>query len=265
MPKIATQADLNRARKNTICYICGKAIDGHKSSKNRDHIPPRCIFDKADRANPLILETHTNCNEGESHSDERIGQLLALLHGNSPPEEFRHLTLTGAQDLNSTKPFAILEGINIENNIKRWIRGFHFALYGEYLPNETAFNILAPVPKIKQIDGSYVFESVAPQYALYVEHLKKNRKTDTIDSIIAFNQKCRYECTWDMSDRGEQWLCIFGLQIYDWSQMAKDTPVGSRGCVGAYFPNKGCPYNAAKSTNLEFEVPNIDTLNPFGG
>lgn len=263
MPSLTTQSQLTAVQKLEFCYLCGNPIEGPESV-TRDHVPPKSIFSIADRTPPLILPTHRRCNQGESILDERIGQLLASIHGRIPSPGRLRLHLSGHEDPDTGERVALLTNVNLMAVINRWLRGFHAALYNQYLPDTPEVAILPPFPRARMENETLTWDELLPQYPRFVEHLKKNRETASVDQIIAFNGKCRYECTWDKTDDGKHWLCVFGLQIYDWIKMADDTPAPPRGCVGAYMPAAGRPNNATVSTCLEFPVRNADPLNPFG-
>lgn len=92
MPSILTQKELQDARSQDFCYLCGERFEAN-SKQSPDHVPPRSIFAKDDRDPPLILPTHHNCNQERSVEDELIGQLVAVLHGRYPPEDQLKLRL----------------------------------------------------------------------------------------------------------------------------------------------------------------------------
>jgi hypothetical protein len=263
MPELTTQSQLAAVQNLDFCYHCGKSLRGY-GPIDRDHVPPKSIFAVIDRTPSLILPTHKSCNQGESSIDEHIGQLLSSMHGKMPSPGRLRLHLSGHENPESGERVAVLSGLDLKAAIWRCIRGFHAALYREFLPESTEKAILPPFPSAQKIDGALTWDAMLPQFPKFVEHIKKNRETATIDRIVAFNGKCCYECTWDKTDDGRHWLCLFGLRIYDWIEMADETPAPSRGCVGSYMHKPGLPEHATISTQLEFKVQNADPYNPFG-
>src|SRR5207244_2023671 len=82
-----------------FCYLCGKAFVAG-DPKNRDHVPPECVFLESDRE-PLLLRTHPTCNQSYQLIDERIGQLIALKYGKLPSKpEHDRLKFAGALEIN---------------------------------------------------------------------------------------------------------------------------------------------------------------------
>ncbi len=75
-----------------FCYLCGRSFSA-SDSKNRDHVPPECLFAPEDRE-PLLLPTHVDCNKAYELIDEKMGQLIALRYGKVPSPEYRRLKFT---------------------------------------------------------------------------------------------------------------------------------------------------------------------------
>ena len=269
MPELSTQSNLRSVQKLTFCYLCGKNF-ADEAEKTRDHVPPKNIFATVDRARPLILPTHKCCNEAQSCYDEIVGQLIAAIHGLYPREERMRLDFQVAEHASTGKQSAWLFGTNLHKVIGRWLRAFHAALYREYLPdndgteNGTKFSFDPPFP-IGHVDehGEITVQAIRPHHALFVEKMKRNRMAGTLDRIVCFNGTCVYECLWDKADGGEP-ICIFALNVYDWSALANTEDFPRRGCVGVYLPAKGTPAGATVATMCAVPISNRETLNPFG-
>jgi hypothetical protein len=82
MVSLLRQSDFRSVQNLPFCYLCGRDFVAD-DSKNRDHVPPECIFAPLDRE-PLWLPEHTVCNGTYRLLDEKIGQLIALRYGNVP-------------------------------------------------------------------------------------------------------------------------------------------------------------------------------------
>jgi hypothetical protein len=80
MPVLTNHHDFQPLQKLPFCYLCGREFE-IGDARNRDHLPPRTIFLKADRTPTLWLPAHEACNSGETLTDEKIGQLIALRYG----------------------------------------------------------------------------------------------------------------------------------------------------------------------------------------
>jgi len=244
-----------------FCYLCGESL---ADPRNDDHVPPSSIFLTDDRNFPLTLPTHVKCNGDRSAEDQVIGQLIGLLHRKAPDAVHNKLKVKSGPYEDGTLGMAV-EGLDLRSIIRRWIRGFHAALYREYLPDDTgAFMTSPPLPEGRPHKHGGEFVPVPEIVSHFVEELKKNRATNTLDRIVCRNRKCRYECVWAQADRG-QWMCIYGLDLYDWMNLGDTRHFEARGCVGAYRrPAGGTPRGATCATHLVFTVENAQRLNPFG-
>jgi hypothetical protein len=131
--------------------------------------------------------------------------------------------------------------MDIRAIIQRWIRAFHAALYGEPLPETAMFSTYPPVPEVKPERQAVKPLPIPEVFPDFVEALKRNRTTKTLDRILCRNAKCRYECVWTRADNGT-WICIYGLDLYDWMQLGDIHNFELRGCVGCSMrdPKEGC-------------------------
>ena len=105
-------------------------------------------------------------------------------------------------------------------------------------------------------------EGILAQHPLFVQVIKKNRTARSIDRIVCCNSKCVYECVWEQTGDGQP-VCIFALNLYDWTALADTDNYPKRGCVGMYMPASGRPAIATVGTRLEFPVPNFGEAGPF--
>ena len=64
---------------------------------------------------------------------------------------------------------------NIEFLLRRWIKGFHAALYREPLFADTKFAIQTPFPSGAIKNGQFVEDPIREQYYKFVECIKRNR------------------------------------------------------------------------------------------
>lgn len=269
MPVISTQSDLRSVQKLPFCYLCGNAFI-EEADKTRDHVPPRAIFATSDRGCPLILPTHEKCNGAQSGYDEVVGQLIAAIHGKYPEPANVRLDVTVVEDATTGTQSAWLSGANLHRPICRCVRAFHAALYREYLPDNngtkdgTIFSFDPPFP-VGHVDANndFTVDAISPHHTHFVEQIKRNRTAGQLDRLTCFNGKCVYECVWDRADDGQP-ICIFALNVYDWSALANTDDFPKRGCVGAYLPARGRPADGTTATNLVFPISNAEMLDPFG-
>jgi hypothetical protein len=261
MPELLTQASIRPARHLPFCYLCGQPFSS-RTDNHPDHIPPESIFAKADRDFPLKVAAHRACNNPQSKQDETIGQLIAAIHGKRPkPENIRLKHKTFKVPTDDVPLLAFLD-TNLVGQIWRWVRGFHAALYTEFLPPDTKSAIHPPFPYGKMETDGFTIDKIKDQQYMFVEIIKKNHVAHCTDRIVCNNRKCTYECVWVQMDNGP-WACVFALQIYNWTGLA-DKHFLARGCTGMYAPQSGRPANGTKWTVLEVPFINLEPLDPFG-
>jgi hypothetical protein len=145
-------------------------------------------------------------------------------------------------------PFLAFIGTGLTDQIWRWVRGFHAALYAQYLPEDTTLAIHPPFPSGTVESDGFSIDKIKEQQYMFVEIVKKNRIARCLDRIVCNNGKCVYECVWIQMDDG-QWACVFALELYDWTRLA-DKHFPTRGCVGWYQPKAGRPANGTRWTSI---------------
>ena len=259
-----TQKAMRAVRELPFCYLCGKSLDPDPDRNDDDHIPPQAIFLPEDRDFPLILPTHRNCNNSQSGDDRVIGDLVGLMHGQKPSALHSKLKPVVWHDADG-RLLGAVSGLDLRAIIRRWVRGFHAALYQEPLPDDPqSFMTSPPLPEADVVEGTPKADPPAEVVPALVKEIKRNRATGTLDRIVCCNGKLRYECVWTQADRG-QWFCVYALDVYGWIDLGATPVTEPRGCVGAYpRPGGGTPINAATTTRLEFPVANTARLDPFG-
>ena len=263
MPAILdTQKAMQGVRALPFCYLCGVIFDCTEVP-NADHVPPSGLFAVTDRDFPLILPTHPTCNANQSKDDQVVGQLVGVIHGRRPnPTHKKFRVSVGRFENGSTA--LVVGGLDLRRIIRRWIRGFHAALYSEHLPENSRFLTCPPLPEAEPLADGPKFRPVMDVVPKFVEELKRNRATGTLDRIVCRNGKCRYECVWSQADNGT-WMCIYGLDLYEWINLGDTANFEPRGCVGSYIRSGGgFPPRGTCTTRLEFSVVNRARLDPFG-
>ena len=178
---LGTQKAMRDVRKLAFCYLCGATFN-QTEKRNRDHVPPSGLFAVADHDFPLILPTHRNCNAKQSADDQAVGQLVSIIHGRMPLPEHNKLRVSVGR-FEDGSPSLAVRGLNLQSIIWRWIRGFHAALYREYLPENARFLNCAPLPEAELSAGKPKFLPVGVAIPKFVEEIKRNRATGTLDRI----------------------------------------------------------------------------------
>jgi hypothetical protein len=264
MVSLTTQKEMREVRDLSFCYICGKYFE-KGDSINHDHVPPESIFDKIDRNFPLKLATHKEvCHDTMNLDDEIMGQLVALIHSKQPSEENDKLKIKTYRRKDTEGIMGSFNQRNIEYLLRRWVKGYHAALYHEPLDTNTKFAIQTPFPSGTMKNDHFLEDPIKEQHYKFVECIKKNRKVGNIDYIETNNKKLRYECVWDQLSN-ESWACIFAIDLYGWKELGDVNNFKARGCAGLYTtPSKAAPGNACIATKLEFTLENLDAADPFG-
>jgi hypothetical protein len=241
-----------------FCYLCGRDFIAG-DSQNRDHVPPRNIFARADRE-PLWLPTHTACNSAYRLLDEKIGQLIALRYGKAPRNAGqRRLKFVYSRQ----RDLGAVVNLDIDAAVWRWIGGFHAALYREASVGIRG-SLVTPFPKARIVNGRSVFAPLLVQHPLFVQTIKSNRTRGNLDRVVCNKGKLAYECVWKQADNGGPWMCIFALDIYDWKDLGRTAVLPARGCAGFYVtPSGGIPTYATRATTSSIIIPSSDRLDAF--
>lgn len=254
MPNLSSSNHFRSAQNLDFCYLCSQPLKG-SGAPNRDHVPPQAVFLERDRNPALWLPTHTDCNLSQSREDDKIGQLMKLLHRKQPSNP-NHRVLKYDYDLGA------VDGIDIERIVFRWVRGFHAALYGQPLDCRLNGMISTPFVPVDRVDRLPL--PVNKYHALVVREIKKNRAASCLDSIRSSNGKCRYECVWGKTG-DNVWCCLFALELYNWIDLARSRHSPTRGCCGYYFNSDlALPPNATVETSVTVPFSNLHQLDPFG-
>ena len=142
-----------------------------------------------------------------------IGTLVGVLHKTPPPDGAVKLDLQAGVLPDGSHVVAVRD-LDVREIIRRWVRGFHAALYREFLPATADFMTNTPLPEGEQTSRGVEFQPVPEAIPEFVKEIKKNRATGTLDRVATRNGKCTYECVWSQADRG-QWLCIYALDVHN--------------------------------------------------
>ena len=259
--KLTSQAEFQTARKQEFCYLCERVFKPGEV-RNRDHVPTSALFAVADSQPALILPTHRACNHRRSAEDEVIGQLVGVLHGRPIAEHGRKPKLLPGRFADGSS--GVGTSLQVNPIIFRWVRGFHAALYNEPL-GPSKYKIFSPLPEMRITEKHAEPVPIPDEIPHFVDHLKRNRLTRTMDVVVCRNDRCLYESVWIQADNGRS-FCIWGLDIYGWKELGDINHFEPRGCVGMYQPNSGViPATATTGTHLCFDVAAVERLNPFGG
>lgn len=231
--ELLTQQAVRHAQRLRFCYYCG--VDFAATDQvNDDHVPPSSVFLPDDRNFPLLLPTHYDCNHGEHLVDQAVGQLVGILHARAPRKEHNRLAVYAGHDTDR-QPVAAVGGFDLPRIVRRWISGFHAALYLEPLRCDGQFMTILPLAT-GDLDTGRIDEVPAIAYEL-VRAIRTNRSKG-LDRIVTRSGKCTYECVWLESDDG-RWFCAFALDVYRWAELGDTARFGRRGCFGMYVPTDG--------------------------
>jgi len=231
---------------------------------DQDHVPQQAVFDLSDHNFPLKLAAHkAHCHSLVNLDDEVLGQLVSMIHGKRAPARNDKLKIELYQNANSKALLASFNQRDIGFLIRRWLKGFHAALYRNPLPDGTEFVVQSPFPSGTIRHGQLKEDSIRDQHYAFVECINRNRVVQNLDKVVSNNQKLRYECVWDqLSDKS--WACIFALDLYGWIDLGDVNNFRPRGCVGLYkTPDGNAPVVASRATKLEFKLAASNAADPF--
>jgi hypothetical protein len=264
MAQILTQAEARQIRDRlTFCYLCGQPLSV-SVSVNRDHIPPKRIFAAEDRNWPLVLPTHEHCNSNRSKEDNIVKALFDMIHRNRKPAVDARILLNKELTIAYFAPnYVGLNTPKLDAMVGRWIRGFHAALYGEFLPASTTGRFFLPFPVIERVNQQLKFKMFPEERALLVALIKTQRFLGNVDRIECNNGKCLYHCVWQQQSDAS-WCCAFALKIYNWGQPLLPTGPNEFGCVGGYrVLAQPVVCSTEIGSRLYLPVPNSFPLDPF--
>jgi Protein of unknown function (DUF2934) len=258
--ELRTQQAVRALQRLPFCYICGQPFQ-NGDVKNRDHVPPSTLFLVPDRNFPLILPTHYNCNHDRHLEDQTIGQLVGILHEQAPdPEHLRMQLIAGiAAD---GQLFVAAGGFDLRATIRRWVLGFHAALYREFLNAGQAFMTFPPLAEGNR--DNLEIERVPEIIPEVVRAIRFNRSLGKVDRLLTRNGKCVYECVWMESDAPGTWFCAYALDLYGWVHLGDIDRFGRRGCVGMYVRADGTvPDHGVRGDRHPDDYQPDDPLDPF--
>jgi hypothetical protein len=184
MVALSNQKDFRAVQDLPFCYLCGKEFVPNDVT-DRDHVPPKKLFAATDRQPALILKAHKACNSGQSHTDNKMGQLLKLKRGvvpSNPGDRILEFALFPMQGMGAVR------NVEIDEAVWRWIRGFHAALYRQPFPDRRFGALVTPFPRAQQSGQSVRIEDIRPQHLKFVETIKANRARNNLDRIF-FQQR----------------------------------------------------------------------------
>lgn len=227
-------------------------------------MPPRKVFSRNGRTDPLVLPAHTLCNSKYSDRDEKIAQLLRLQVPDEYTWESNQLKFKLTEQQIQAYPglsLARIEGSQLFSSVRRWINGFHAALYRQAVYQNAKLSIILPFPNSSSEDESaFQINEADAMFGVLASVLNDRIKRSLTDGIIAYKGELQYECFWTLTDSG-QTMCIFGLRVHNWELLGETPLTGRRGCVGCYICSN--PSNAIvyPKPSLKWILP--DPTNPF--
>jgi len=262
---ITSQKDVQRLQDLPFCYLCGKPLLPNGKT-NRDHVPPRSIFVKGDRGQPLILPTHTSCNGERNLSDDRVRHVFDIKRPDraAPDQISKVLGGAGIHRQDGGEPMYAMTNVDLRGEVERCLRAFHAALYRTPWPLGTRHKFETPFPEGVP-DGNVSVEKPFDKnlHAQFVGEIRLNRATGNLDVVEVYEGKVRYECVWVRADDG-RWICVFALDIDGWRSLADSTNFVGRGCAGCYLlPGGSRPTGATEGTRLQIVGKLGDLLDAF--
>jgi hypothetical protein len=180
--RLLTQRDMRSAQGLPVCYLCGLTFTA-TDQVNRDHVPPSALFLPADRDFPLILPTHYTCNHSRHLEDQTIRQLVGILHGTAPDPQHRRLDFYAGRASDGDL-FVAAGGFDLRDIIRRWVRGFHAALYRAPLVGDQ-FMTFSPLAEGDR--DTFQIDPVHDIIPHFVRTIRQKRIAGTLDLVNCRN------------------------------------------------------------------------------
>jgi hypothetical protein len=261
---ITRQPDVRRHLKHPFCYFCGREFEAADAQvTNHDHVPPEKLIVVDDRSNfPLKMKVHLACHKPYSTEDERIIQIIRAGRGEHPkPGQDR----TGVEFLQLRDgrmiPYIRNQHLDLNKAFFRYVRGFHAALYDQFLPLNTDRAVHLPMVEFSLDDQEHqirLFTDREIQHATLGGMFKLSLDDGAeMDAVVTYNGAMIYECMWrlDPEDRAE---CIFCLRLYDLTDLGPVDLLPRRALLGLYRPVAGIPPKAAHTVPHRTFMPCFD-------
>ncbi len=259
MVHIISQKDYQRVRKPKFCYFCGEPLDNGESL-NSDHCPPEKIFRVSDRINyPIKIKVHKKCNHQWHLEDDKLSIFFDVLHGGEKTEQIEHKKKLTFTDIKTNQ--GIYQGLTnfpLAPLTYRVMSCIHSLLYGGFLPQNTLHKIHYPWPELNPETGEPHKHSMVTYE--FSNKLCVAQKTQSYDSVIAYNKKFKYVCTWSKDDNGND-ICIFAFDIYRLSKFAVKIQDFPEAIIGAYQLPR--PQNATICSKLTVDNTDREILYPL--
>lgn len=258
MPHLIRQKQFRTWPKPGFCYLCGEQLQ-NGATLNDDHCPPLGMFALPDRQNyPLILRVHAACNHSWHAEDEKFSIMYDVLHGVTDTLKGKR-SLSFLDVVNEQGRYLGIKDLPLIPLVFRIVRCAHALLYGEWLPVKTSNTIHIPVPEVDAGNANKPKMHQAVMYS-FADTLCTAQKTNTHDSIVAYNGRFRYVCTWSNLDSAAP-ICIFTMDIYKLNRIGisiKDFP---QAVIGSYLCMR--PASATKCSLLKIDNSDADILYPI--
>jgi hypothetical protein len=246
MPHILTQKDFRKRRSLRFCYLCGQPLK-NGTNLNDDHCPPKAVFKDEDRQNySLTLKVHESCNTRWHKYDEQFSILYDSLHGGPKIEPKRNMRIIDVQNTEGVYP--ALTGVPFIELGFRVAQCAHALMYETCLASNTGKNIHVPLPEVDPDNGNQM-KVVHPIIHRAAEALCTAQKSNTHNSLIAYNGKFKFVSTWVQASNGTP-ICMFAFDIYRLAPLGWEVPGFPRCFVGYYLD--AMPWDAVKCSTEEF-------------
>ncbi|MFN0051113.1 MAG: hypothetical protein ACKV0T_02920 [Planctomycetales bacterium] len=170
------------------------------------------MFDTKDRTPPLLVPCHVSCRTRESPRGSDARLLFRILNREGRQVATSEHEASGSATDRLSLGVAWSDSM-ARNELLRWVRGFHAALYHVFLnPIGVRWTVFCPNQFDSDQTGPDTIGSTPAQMRAFIELLDKNRAAKRIDQIVCYNECCTYECVWARADTS-QWVCVWSLDM----------------------------------------------------
>lgn len=213
-PRIENQKAMRDARTRVqFCYICGKDLPARSDRAWKDnvigeHVLPRVLHgpqpsDAAERWR-VELDVHRECEATQKQEVDHQIKLLQEMHVKHPKDwpSRGHLRQLGLQegtlfDLVNGAAAPTFSGIApLLAGVWCSVRGFHAALYNEFLPLEILHVVMPPVPVLVSNPQGCSLEDAETQSWLARSVVENAISNDKWDGVSAWGSRVKFRCAW---------------------------------------------------------------------
>jgi len=217
-----------------FCYLCGHRLPDKPQT---EHVVPRAVLGTpaCNAPFPVTLPVHPDCDAKAKQYNDNAIQLFHQVKTKPteawPAKHLKNLPIRPTVIPSGGELKRVFTGIApLLDGVADWVRGFHAALYDQYLDRDTPLVVFPPAPAANSGAG-VSFDQVREWSEVVRTAVGAGMATDRWDGVQAWCDEVRYFSVWyDCRPEADgQWCCFWQLVhpgVLDWKvpDGAKATP-----------------------------------------